>query len=257
MKKDDKLKILTVIQARTSSTRFPGKIMLPMGKSNILFSMIERIRNAGLAGKIVVATTTNRDDDIIAGQCLKHKVAVFRGHPFDLLDRHYRAAEKYKADAVVRIPSDSPLIDPKIIDRVIQYYLENPQYDYVSNLHPATYPEGNPVEIMSFAALRTAWMEAARTFERENTTPYIWQNPQKFMIGNVLWETGLDYSTSHRWTLDYPEDFRFISAVFNQLDGKNKIFSLGDILELLRLKPELKTINQKYAGTFSYNEQFT
>ncbi len=213
--------------------------------------MIERVRKAKLSGTIVVATSTNKEDDSIEELCLKEKLHCFRGHPTDLLDRHYFAAKKFKADAVAKIPSDCPLIDPQVVDQIYKYFLDH-YFDFVSNLHPASFPDGNDVEIMSFNSLQTAWNEASKDFEREHTTPYIWEHPDKFKIGNIKWNTGLDYSASHRWTIDYEEDYIFIRTVFNELYFKNSNFNLFDILNLLDKKPYISDINSKYAGKYWY-----
>jgi spore coat polysaccharide biosynthesis protein SpsF len=124
----------------------------------------------------------------------------------------------------------------------------------VSNLHPQSYPDGNDVEVMTMAALETAWREARRDFEREHTTPFLWDQPERFRIGNVLWETGLDYSRSHRFTIDYREDYEFISAVYAELQGgpQERPFGLGEILALLSRRPELMLLNQRYLGVNWY-----
>jgi spore coat polysaccharide biosynthesis protein SpsF len=181
-------------------------------------------------------------------------VPVFRGHSTDLLDRHIQAARAYRADLVVKIPSDCPLIDPRVVDRVISFAEEhNDDYDYVSNLHPATYPDGNDVEVVSMQALETTWKEATRPFEREHTTPFLWEHPERFSIANLTWETGQDLSMSHRWTIDYIEDYRFIKAVYDELSpGGNTIFSLTDILELLARRPDIHAMNARYAGVNWY-----
>jgi spore coat polysaccharide biosynthesis protein SpsF len=159
----------------------------------------------------------------------------------------------YNAEAVVKIPSDCPLIDPAVITKVIDYYLCNKDnYDYVSNLHPATYPDGNDVEIMSMKALKSAWKEASKDFEREHTTPYMWENHDKFRIGNIKWETGLDYSMNHRWTIDYIEDYLFIKEVYDALYKVNPEFNLNDILEFEKDHPDVKAINEKYNGVNWY-----
>src|SRR5690606_10660564 len=122
----------------------------------------------------------------------------------DLLERHYKAGLKFNADAIVKIPSDCPLIDPLVITKVINYYKNNTnKFDYVSNLHPPSYPDGNDVEVISMNALKEAYNNAKKIFEREHTTPYIWENPDLFRIGNIKWETGFDFSMTHRWTIDY------------------------------------------------------
>jgi spore coat polysaccharide biosynthesis protein SpsF len=236
-----------------ASSRLPGKVMLPLAGEPLLIRMVERVKAAALSGTVVVATTFSPEDDPIQDLCLERDIPCFRGHPFDLLDRHYRIGFQWQADAVVKIPSDCPLIDPAIIDRVIGVYLANPTaYDYVSNLHPPSYPDGNDVEIMSFNALGIAWRETWRDFQREHTTPYLWENPDRFRLHNVLWETGLDYAMTHRWTIDYDEDYCFISAVYDALYPQNPYFGLADILALLAQRSDIAAINQKYAGVNWY-----
>jgi len=247
------LKIVTVIQARNQSSRLPNKVMMHLCGKPLLIRMVERVLLSKQTAEVIVATTTDKSDDSIEEICINNKIKVFRGHPTDLLDRHFKAALEYDADAVVKIPSDCPLIDPQVIDKVLKFYIDNSdKYDYVSNLHPATYPDGNDVEVMSMSVLKIAWENASKDFEREHTTPYFWENPDKFRIGNVEWETGLDYSMSHRFTIDYMEDYLFIKAVYDELYHSNPEFSLNDILELLERKPEIKQLNEKYIGVNWY-----
>ena len=215
--------------------------------------MYERVSLAKSAGEIVVALTNEELDDQLALLCQKNNIKIFRGSSFDLLDRHYKASKEYGAEVVIKIPSDCPLIDPHVIDKVILYYINNrDKYDFVSNLHPPSYPDGNDVEIMSFEALENAWINAKKDFEREHTTPFIWENPDIFRIGNVVWEKGLDYSMTHRFTIDYKEDYEFIKRVYDELYLKNKSFGLKEILNLLEEKPEIKKINEMYAGVNWY-----
>lgn len=236
-----------------SSTRLPGKVLLPILGKPLLVRMIERVAASEFAGEIVVATSINKDDDEIEKLCGQEKIKCFRGHLTDLLDRHYQAGKKFGADAVVKIPSDCPLIDPKVIDKVLQFYINNSdKYNFVSNLHPATYPDGNDVEVISFETLEKTWKEADKNFEREHTTPYIWENPDKFRIANIEWETGLDYSTSQRWTIDFEEDYHLIKKIYEELYPNNPTFSLNEILDLLKRKPEIASINQKYIGKYWY-----
>ena len=246
-------KIVTVIQARMGSTRLPGKVMLPLAGKPLIIRMQERISLSRYAGEIVIAITDDESDDQLFKLCKQNNLNIFRGHSLDLLDRHYKAAKEYNAELVIKIPSDCPLIDPEIIDKVIQYYISNrDKFDFVSNLHPPTYPDGNDVEIMSFKVLENAWINAKKDFEREHTTPYIWENPDKFRIGNLVWETGFDYSMTHRFTIDYKEDYEFIKKVYDELYEDNNRFGLKDILALLAKKPEIKKINEMYAGVNWY-----
>ena len=122
----------------------------------------------------------------------------------------------------------------------------------MSNLHPATYPDGNDVEIAALGALESAYREARRSFEREHTTPFIWERPERFRIGNVVWGTGLDYSMSHRFTLDYFEDYQFIKTIFEEFGRSSVPFSLDDILTLLRQKPHIAQLNAKFVGVNWY-----
>ncbi|MDP9080395.1 MAG: glycosyltransferase family protein [Bacteroidota bacterium] len=246
-------KTVIVVQARMSSSRLPGKVMLPILGKSLLFRMIERLKMVRHDVQLVVAAPAVAEDDVIEKESLRMGVACFRGSLDNLLDRHYQAATLFNADHVVKIPSDCPLIDPTIIDDVFDYYFAaSGKYDFVSNLHPATFPDGNDVEIMSIGCLEKAWREAKRPLELEHTTPYIWENPNKFRIGNVLWETGEDLSMSHRFTIDYEADYQFIKRVYEELYPVNPKFSCRDILNLLDEKPEIYNINARYAGVNWY-----
>jgi spore coat polysaccharide biosynthesis protein SpsF len=248
-----KNKIVIVVQARMSSSRLPGKVMLPILGETLLFRMIERLKRVKYPVQIVVATSERSDDMAIVNEAIKANVAYYQGSLSNLLDRHYQVGRNMGADLVLKIPSDCPLIDPSVIDRVLDYFYENGQrFDFVSNLHPATYPDGNDVELMTMECLEKAWHEASRPLELEHTTPYIWEHPDKFSIGNVLWETGLDYSMSHRFTIDYREDYDFIKRVFEELYPKKPDFDMDDILHLLDKKSEIYDINAYYAGVNWY-----
>ncbi len=245
--------ITIVIQARMSSSRLPKKVMLPILGEPLLYRMIERLQQIKCPVKLVVATSTSPDDDEIEAFCESKNITFYRGDLNNVLDRHYQVGLLTNADAVVKIPSDCPLIDPQIIDRLLNFYDENSdKYDFVSNLHPATYPDGNDVEIMSMDCLKTAWQAAKRPLELEHTTPYIWENSDKFRLANLTWETGLDYSMSHRLTIDYQEDYLFIKRVFEELYPLNSHFSLSDILTLLAEKPQIYEINKRFAGVNWY-----
>lgn len=250
-------KTIAIVQARTGSTRLPGKTLMPILDKSLLFRQIERMRAAETLDEILVAATTDPGDNPIEEICENENISLFRGHPTDLLDRHYKAAIEFGAEVVLKIPSDCPLIDPAVIDRVANYYRKNADiYDFVSNLHPPSYPDGNDVEIMPFDVLEIAYKRADKDYEREHTTPYIWDEPGRFRVGNVLWERAekenIDMSMSHRFTVDYREDFDFVNAVYKELYPKKKIFSLDDVLDLLDRKPEIYAINQKYAGVNWY-----
>jgi spore coat polysaccharide biosynthesis protein SpsF len=246
---------LVVIQARTGSTRLPGKVRLPLAGRTLLERMIERVTAATSSFQVVVATTTDPVDDAVALLAAAASVGCFRGHPTDLLDRHYQAAIAAGPgiDTVVKIPSDCPLVDPRVIDRVLEAHFASGDNDYTSNLHPATYPDGQDVEVMTMDALAAAHREAERPLEREHTTPFLWERPDRFRIGNVTWETGLDLSMSHRLTVDYPADYDLVRAVFDALyTPERPVFSLVEILRLLEDRPDVFALNERYAGVNWY-----
>lgn len=246
-------KILIVVQARMSSSRLPGKVMLPLLGESLLYRMMERLKMIRRPAQFVVAIPDNEAGGVIHQECDRMGVLCYCGDLNNLLDRHYQAARLYNADIVLKIPSDCPLIDPRIIDQVLDFYFGNPgKYDYVSNLHPATFPDGNDVEIMTMQCLEKTWTEAKRQLEWEHTTPYIWENQDKFRIGNVVWDTGNDYSMTHRFTIDYLADYEFIKAVFEALYPKKPDFSCDDILALLQKRPDIYQINAAYSGVNWY-----
>jgi spore coat polysaccharide biosynthesis protein SpsF len=246
-------KTVIVVQARMSSSRLPGKVMLPVLGKTLLYRMIERLRMIRNEAQIIIATSQESADDMIEQEASAMNVDCFRGSLNNLLDRHYQAAKQAGASIVLKIPSDCPLIDPAIIDEVLDVYFADPgKYDYISNLHPATFPDGNDVEIMTMDCLEKTWREAKRPLEMEHTTPYIWENQDKFRIANVIWNTGKDYSMSHRFTIDYEEDYQFIKRVFEELYPANPAFTCSDILNLLNEKPDIYNINAQYAGVNWY-----
>jgi spore coat polysaccharide biosynthesis protein SpsF len=253
------MRTVVIVQARTGSTRLPGKVLLPLASRPLLHRMLERVLAATTPSAVVVATTTDAADDAVEAVARAAGSACFRGHPTDLLERHYSAAVEFQADVVVKVPSDCPLIDPAVIDRVIgDYATRAGDVDFVTNLHPPTYPDGNDVEVMPFVVLQQAWMEATEAHQREHTTPFIWERPERFRIRNIAWETGLDYSSTHRWTIDYLEDYDFLAAVYEALwTSTRPIFSLFDVLSLLEARPEIASLNACHAGKFWYRDRLT
>jgi len=236
-----------------SSTRLPGKVMMSLLGKSLLARMIERLQMIRHKAIIVIAATVSKEDDIIEQEAKNLGLPCYRGSMNNLLDRHYKAAKLHNAGVVLKIPSDCPLIDPLIVDEALDYFFENDgEFDYVSNLHPATWPDGNDVEIMTIECLGKAWQNATKQLELEHTTPYIWENQDKFRIGNLIWSAGLDYSMSHRFTIDYAGDYEFIKRVFEELYAAKNDFSCDDILDLLKNKPEIYQLNAQYAGVNWY-----
>jgi spore coat polysaccharide biosynthesis protein SpsF len=236
-----------------TSSRFPGKVMRPILGESLLYRMMERLQMIKHPAQFVVAIPEEEKGGVIEQECKRINIPCYCGDLNNLLDRHYQVAKLYNADIVLKIPSDCPLIDPRIIDQVLDFYFEHEgEYDFVSNLHPATFPDGNDVEIMTMACIEKTWKEASRKLELEHTTPYIWENQDKFRIGNVVWNTGRDYSMSHRFTIDYQADYEFIKTVFEELYPMKRDFSCHDILDLLEKRPDIYQINAEYSGVNWY-----
>ena len=244
---------LLLVQARTGSSRFPNKVLQEVCGKPILIHQLERMAATKHRIKLVVITTDQAKDDDLVKVCEKFGYWVFRGSEEDVLARHYHAAHYFGYNWVIKIPSDCPLIDPKIIDDVIDSFIEQGgDFDYFSNLHPATFPDGNDVEIMRYESLKKAFFEAQRKLEREHTTPYFWENPKQFKLGNYTWNSGLDYSMTHRFTLDYPQDWEFIRTVYEKIYVSNSLFGVQDILTLLANEPAIYQLNADLSGVNWY-----
>ena len=244
------MKIVGVIQARTGSTRLPAKVLLPLVGRPALERMIERVAAATTLDDLVVATTKREQDDPIRALAARLGVRCTSGDTYDLIDRHLQVARETGADAVVKLPSDCPLIDPRVIDQVVATYrAHGGAYVFVSNLHPPTWPDGNDVEVIERATLETAWREADKAFQREHTTPFVWDQPERFPALNVAWDKGLDLSLTHRLTLDYAEDYRLLATIFDALHTAGAApFSVEDIVDYLDANPEVRVVNAAHAG---------
>jgi spore coat polysaccharide biosynthesis protein SpsF len=192
-----------------------------------------------------VATTTNLADEPIVEFCAREGIECTRGSEIDVLSRYYEAAVKLKADTVVRVTSDCPLLDPHVIDRVVSEFLAEPgRFDYVSNMIPPTFPYGMAVEVMSFGALSEACEMAVDQSEREHVTPFIYWRPERYRIGSVTMSPDL---SRHRWTVDTPEDFQLIRRILEVLYPINADFHINDVLWLLREHADWEDINRHVA----------
>jgi len=242
--KKQKLKVAAIVQARFGSTRLPGKILKAISHKPMLWHIVDRLSHSRLIDQIIVATTNLSEDDQVQEFCELNNILFYRGSPEDVLSRYYTAADVNKADIVVRITSDCPVIDPIIVDRMLEkFFAENQlsNLDYLSNVLPRTFPRGLDTEIFSFNALAKAHHEATQRYEREHVTPYIYNHPEKFTIKNFTNEK--DYSF-HRWTVDTQEDFLLIEKVYDSLYNKKRLFFFEDILKLFEERPDLININQ-------------
>ena len=236
---------IVILQARYTSTRLPGKVLKPILGKPMLSLQIERVLRSRMIDRLVVATSTNKEDDAIELLCNTINVRCFRGSLNDVLDRFYQAALPYHPEHIIRLTGDCPLIDPEVIDATIDFYRSG-AYDYVSNaIAPdETFPDGLDTEIFSYAALTTAWQEAVLPSYREHATQYIIQNPKRFRLGHYKNDKNLSHL---RWTVDEPQDFELVTRIYEELYPVNPTFTSSDILALLQRKPELQELNRHIA----------
>jgi len=231
------------------SSRLPGKVMMLVDNSNsIIWYVINQIKHSKLCEKMIIATTTLVEDDVIVNFAKENSVQYFRGNSEDCLDRYYRCAELFSISTIVRITCDNPLIDPTLIDNAIVEFNAG-DFDYVSNCKPRSFPQGTEVEVFSFKALEKAWSDAQKMSEREHVTPYFYNNPDKFKICNI---TNQENISNLRWTVDREQDLKFIRAVVTRI--KKSPILMKDILEILKKEPELIDINKNYVMDEGYKK---
>jgi spore coat polysaccharide biosynthesis protein SpsF len=241
------MKIIAAVQVRMGSTRLPGKVLAEVLDQPMLWHIVDRLRFAKLINEVVVATSNGAKDGPIRAFADKHGIPCFAGSELDVVDRLYRTARRFSADAIVRITGDCPLADPKIVDEVVETYLSDAKaLDYVSNVLPRSYPDGLDTEVYPTKTLGRLCEEIADFPARESFPIYLWNNKQKFRIANVAFATDL---SALRWTVDYEEDLTFVREVFRRLYRKGEFFSMPDVLELMEANPQLAAVNAKYAGS--------
>ena len=227
-----------IIQARMGSSRLPGKVLMKSDNGRpFLYHVVNQLRHCTKVKNLVIATTVNQEDDEIQKFANNNTIDVFRGSEKDVLDRYFQCAKKYSFSTIVRITADCPLIDPQIVDKVIEQFFSG-NYDFATNTLTRTFPIGTDVEVFSFSALKRTWESAQLPSEREHVTPYL-RNERNFKIINVQNDKNI---SSLRLTVDRIEDFELIKQILKNI-SINPIH-LGDVLELFSRKPELIEINK-------------
>lgn len=232
-------RIIAILQARMGATRLPGKPLKKILEKPLLQYQLERLARAKTLTQIVVATTSSSLDQQIVNLCNSLHVPVFQGDENNVLDRYYNAAKHFKADIIVRVTGDCPILDPAIVDQVVNYYLSHSD-DYVSNTLKLTFPRGQDVEVFSFKLLEKAWDHAKTEDEQEHVTPYFYLHPKIFKLGNVAYSTD---ESHHRWTVDTQEDLQLIAHIIEELYPVKPEFTMEEVLELLKKHPEWVEIN--------------
>ena len=274
-------KTVAIIQARMSSSRLPGKVLLDIAGEAMLGWVVERARRAGRLDEVVVATTTDPADQAVTDFCARHDYSCYRGSLHDVLDRFMQAARLHSAGVIVRITADCPMIDPGLIDAAVQAFLSpappaleeklprgvEPRpggWDFVANRLPPpfkrTYPIGLDLEVTSMAALEHAWRAADQAYQREHVMPYLYEDspvvdsltgalsPAAAVSGRephpfrvLLLNHAPDYGAL-RWTVDTPTDLELVRRIFARFGGRAD-FSWEEVLDLVNREPELSRLN--------------
>lgn len=217
--------IVGVLQARMSSSRLPGKVMMPILGMPMIGRQIERLKRAGTLDRLVVATSVEDSDEPLADYVASLDVSVHRGSLNDVLDRFCGAARACGAEHVVRLTADCPLADWTVIDDCVERHLRTGA-DCTSNAVVRSYPDGLDVEVVKHSVLEVAAREAPPGPDREHVTPFIYARPDRFDVQHVIQEPNLEHV---RWTVDTAEDFAFATDVYRALYPRNPAFTTADI----------------------------
>lgn len=232
-------KIGVIVQARLSSVRLPNKVLLPLAGKPVLWHIFNRLSYCQKVDLIILATSTKKEDKQLKKIADLFTIPTFFGSLNDVLARYYQAAKKFRLNTIVRITGDCPLIDPEIVDEIIDKFYQK-EYDYYGL--SGSFPDGLDVTVYSFNALEKAYQEAKLPSDREHVGgTFFKQNKNRFKTGGYVKFKNMDHC---RWTLDESKDYQFLKIIFANLYQENKIFLTKDILKLLKKNPQLKKINE-------------
>ncbi len=230
--------IMCIIQARMGSSRLPGKVMKKVDNSNVILDyVIKQLKSSKIIENFIVATTDLKEDNIICLHLSSQNIPFYRGSSDDVLDRYYNCAKKFSVDTIVRITADNPLIDPKIIDLVINEFKNN-KCDYATNSLNRTFPFGTEVEVFSFQVLEKAWKNAKKMSEREHVTPFIRDPKNRFILFNVEQKENLSFL---RYTVDRIEDLKLVKEILKNIHTRPIL--MENIHNLYKKKPDIFKLN--------------
>lgn len=239
---DSKQNIVAIVQARMGSTRLPGKILMDIKGKTMLERVIERLGRAELIDEIVIATTSDIADDKTVEIATKMGVPSYRGSEENVLERYYQSAAKYKADHIVRVTSDCPLIDPEIVDRVIKKHISTAA-DYTTNIIERTFPRGFDVEVFKYDSFEVVREKAREQHQIEHVTPYFREHPEVFKLENIQ-AVGAQRRPDLRLCVDEKDDLMLIKKIYEETENVEKALA-KDIIKLIDSDPGLKEINSK------------
>jgi spore coat polysaccharide biosynthesis protein SpsF len=234
--------ICVILQARITSTRLAAKVLMKICRKPIMQLVIERLRQCKKIDGIILAIPDTKPNDILEEYAKNTGCLYCRGSENDVLSRYYQTAKQYGATDVIRVTADCPLVDPGLVDLMVDRYLKE-NVDYAAIDVDNNFPRGLDAEIFSFATLEKINKDAGRDYEREHVTPYIYEHPELFKILFIEAEKKLK-RPEIRLTVDTREDFNLVKEIFDNLYGEGKLFSAEDIINFLDSRPELLSINK-------------
>ncbi|SHN07350.1 cytidylyltransferase domain-containing protein [Gracilibacillus kekensis] len=234
------MRVVAIIQARMGSSRLPGKVLRKVMEKPLLYYQLIRVSRSTKLDDLVVATSTLPKDDRIVNFCTSHNINYYRGSEQDVLTRYVEAARESGADVIVRLTADCPLMDPRLIDHLVESFISKQDVDYVSNVISRTYPRGLDIEVFSKSALTKVNEWATTASHREHVTNYFLEHPDKFRLKNVSNQKDISF---HRWTVDTIDDFQLIEHILTELYPNDRYFSVDDVLKILEDHPEWYHIN--------------
>lgn len=235
-------KVVVIVQARMTSTRLPGKVLMNLDGTTVLAHVLRRCAAIPGIDTVCCAVPEGAAHDAVAREAEAAGAWVFRGSEDDVLDRYWRAAQALKADVVMRITSDCPLVDPEMCGRVLALVTEGGA-EYACNNMPASWPHGLDCEAFTFTVLDRAAREACEPYQREHVTPWLRSNPA-IAKANLLGPG--DWAAEQRWTVDFPEDMAFFRALFGALPPRTALPTTTEILEFLWVRSDIAAINAQH-----------
>jgi spore coat polysaccharide biosynthesis protein SpsF len=250
------MRTVAIIQARMGSNRLPGKVLLPLLGKPMLWHIVQRVRSVPSINEVIVAAPNDQANEVLRGFCADNKIVLFAGSENDVLDRYYQAAQQFKANPIIRITADCPLVDPQLIETLIKKY-KSGGYDHIGvaagagaeSLGKGRFPDGLDAECFGFPALARAWRDATDPRDREHVTRYLWNNKQIFHVGELT--ADVDYPKL-RLTVDHPEDFQLVTKIYESLYSESRPFLLSDVMKFLKKNPGLVEVNRKWTEADNY-----
>lgn len=250
------MRTVAIIQARMGSNRLPGKVLMPILGKPMLWHIVRRVRAVPSIDEVVVAVPSDGANEVLRRFCAGNKIAVFAGSETDVLDRYYQAAQQFEADPVIRITADCPMVDPQLIEKLLQTY-KSCGYDHIGvaagagaeRLCKGRFPDGLDAECFAFSALARAWHDATDPRDREHVTRYIWNNKQIFRCGVLTADVAYP---KLRLTVDHAEDFELVTKIYESLYSERGPFLLSDVMKFLEINPGLFEVNRKWTEADNY-----